>query len=171
MNNNLLYHPLDLDIRVVLREQADQLIETLDLPEIEELQEDENDNLLDIEVSVSLDSGISTPTLTELEKQLEEQLRGSNSQLLTPPTTLSIEPTPSTLSNEDETLPAAPRNQALHGNEISGSFDSRNIIQGSRNRTRRSAYITALGQTDKLVGYYASFITAVKAGGITKPPH
>ena len=171
MNNNLLYHPSDLDIGAVLREQADQLIETLDLPEIEELQEDENDNLLDIEVSVSLDSGISTPTSTELEKQLEEQLRGSNSQLLTPPTTLSIEPTPSTLSNEDETLPAAPGNQALRGNEISGSFDSRNIIQGSRNRTRRSAYITALGQTDKLVGYYASFITAVKAGGITKPPH
>ena len=80
--------------------------------------------------------------------------------------TLSIESTPSLSSNEDEALLAALGNRALRGNEISGNFDSRNVIQGSR--TRRSAYVAALGQTDKLIGYYASFNTAVKAGGITK---
>ena len=46
MNDNLLYHPLDLNIRVVLREQANQLIDTLDILEIEELQEDESEELL-----------------------------------------------------------------------------------------------------------------------------
>jgi hypothetical protein len=73
------------------------------------------------------------------------------------------------MSLNDEALPAALRNQALCGNEILGNFDSRNIIQGSR--TRRSAYVAALRQTDKLIGYYASFNTAVKAGGMTKPLH
>ena len=62
MNDNLLYHPLDLDIRVVLREQADQLIETLDLPEIEVILEDENGDLLNMDT----------------EKLLEEQLHGGN---------------------------------------------------------------------------------------------
>jgi hypothetical protein len=62
MNDNLLYHPSDLDIGVVLREQADQLIETLDIPEIEELIEDESRDLLDMHT----------------EKLLEEQLCGGN---------------------------------------------------------------------------------------------
>ena len=132
MNDNLLYHPSDLDIRAVLREQADQLIETLDLPEIEVILEDENGDLLDMDT----------------EKLLEEQLHGGNTQLPTPlstssdETTLSVEPTISTSSN-DEALLAALGNQALHGNEILGNFDSRNIIQGSR--TQRSTYMAALG--------------------------
>ena len=66
-------------------------------------------------------------------------------------------------------LLAAPGNEVYRGNEISRNIDSGNIIQGSR--TRRSAYTTVLQQTDKLVGYYTSFNTAVKAGGITKPFH
>jgi hypothetical protein len=76
-------------------------------------------------------------------------------------------------SNEDETLPAALGNTAQRGNEISRDFNPQNIVEGSRNRvsTRRSAYIAALQQTDKLVGYHASFSTAVKAGGMTKPLH
>ena len=83
MNNNLLYCPSDLDIGVVLRDQASQLIETLDIPEIEELLEDESEDLFDTitaEVLALLDSTeISTPSSTELENLLEEQLRGSNS--------------------------------------------------------------------------------------------
>jgi hypothetical protein len=173
MNDNLLYHPSDLDIGAVLREQADQLIKTLDIPEIEELLEDESEDLLDTVPALRDSTGISTPNSTELENLLEEQLHVTNSQLPTPSPTPSDESTHSllTLSNdtEDGALPAAPGNRAHRGNEISGNFDPQNIIQGSR--TRRSAYVAALGQTDKLVGYYASFSTAVKAGGMTKPPH
>jgi len=173
MNDNLLYHPSDLDIGAVLREQADQLIETLDIPEIEELLEDESEDLLDTVPALWDSTGISTPNSTELENLLEEQLHVTNSQLPTPSPTPSDESTHSllTLSNDtkDGALPAAPGNRAHRGNEISGNFDPQNIIQGSR--TRRSAYVAALGQTDKLVGYYASFSTAVKAGGMTKPPH
>ena len=96
MNDNLLYHPLDLDIRAVLREQADQLIEILDLPEIEVILEDESGDLLNMDT----------------EKLLKEQLHGGNTQLLTPlstssdETTLSVEPTISTSSNDEALLAA-----------------------------------------------------------------
>jgi hypothetical protein len=70
MNNNLLYCPLDLDISVVLRDQASQLIETLNILEIEELLEDESEDLFDTitaEVLALLDSTeISTLSSTEL---------------------------------------------------------------------------------------------------------
>jgi hypothetical protein len=64
-----------------------------------------------------------------MEKLLEEQLCGGNTQLPTPlPTssdeaTLSIELTLSMLSNEDETLLAALGNTAQQGNEISRDFN------------------------------------------------
>src|SRR5271165_4637278 len=35
-NNNLLYDPTSLDIGAVLKEEMDRLIETIDLPEIQE---------------------------------------------------------------------------------------------------------------------------------------
>ena len=128
MNDNLLYHPLDLDIRAVLREQANQLIDTLYIPEIEELQEDESEDLLNTALALQDSPGISTPNSTELEKLLEEQLHGDNPQLPTLSPTPSDEPISSlsTLSNntEDETLLAAPRNRALCGNEISENFNS-----------------------------------------------
>ena len=97
--------------------------------------------------------------------------------LATDPQALATDPqalanTLETPANELQTtvnLPAAPGNQAQRGNEISGNVDSGNIIQGSR--TQRSAYTTALQQTDKLIGYYALFNAAVKAEGITKLLH
>jgi len=167
-NNNLLYKPIDLDIGAKLEEHVDKLIEALELPEEQPIEPEnsESEDHLDI-VLESSDS-------TELDKLLEDHLHGSNSQLPTPSPTpsdepsLGIEPTPSILPNEDETLPAAPGNTALRGNEISGNLDPRNILQGSR--TRRSAYTTALQHTDKLVGYYSSFSTTRKAVN-TKPPH
>jgi hypothetical protein len=147
MNDNLLYHLLDLDIGAVLREQANQLIETLDIPEIEELLEDESEDLLDTVPALRDSTGISTLNSTELENLLEEQLHVTNSQLPTPSPTPSDESTHSllTLSNntEDGALLAAPGNRAHRGNEISRNFDPQNIIQGSR--TRRLAYVAALG--------------------------
>lgn len=75
MDDNLLYHPSDLDIRVVLREQADQLIEILDLLEYEDIEIAEDEDLLNT-VSDSLDSTrISTPSSIDVEELLEEQLR------------------------------------------------------------------------------------------------
>ena len=50
MDNNLLYHPSDLDIAAVQREQADSLIEAIELPEMQETEpdEDESEDLLDM---------------------------------------------------------------------------------------------------------------------------
>ena len=65
------------------------------------------------------------------------------------------------------TLPTAPRNQAQHGNEISRDINLENIVKGNR----RSAYMTALQHTDKLIGYYTSFSNTISTGDITKPLH
>jgi hypothetical protein len=175
---------LDLDIGVIIDEHVDKLIETLELPEmqgIELVDDDEILNTLTVEVPALLDpTGISTPRSTESGKSLDMQR-----QLLTPsrsPSVVSIDDAPENHpqapanhpqgpANHPQApanLPAAPGNQAQRGNEISGNLDSRNIIQGTR--TRRSAYATALKQTNELVGYYASFNTALKTVN-TKPPH
>jgi hypothetical protein len=58
------------------------------------------------------------------------------------------------------TLSNTPGNRAQRENEISADFDLQNIIQSSC--IRRSVYVTALKQTDKLVEYYSSFYTAKK---------
>ena len=47
MNNNLLYDPTDLDISTLLKEQADQLIETLELPEMQIIEDNESEDLFD----------------------------------------------------------------------------------------------------------------------------
>ena len=159
LNNNLLYNLTDLDIGDILKEQADQLIETLELPEIQVMEDDESEDLLD--------------TIKDIEKPLEEQQRQDNSQLLTPSPTPNANPMPSASNSNDTTttaLPAAPGNRASRGNEISGDFNVQNIVEGSRNRTRRSAYTTALGKIEELAGYYTSFCTASKAV-ISKPLH
>ena len=58
-NNNLLYDPSRLDIGAILKEQAEQLIETLDLPEMQvtEIENNENDLLdtLMVEVLAALE--------------------------------------------------------------------------------------------------------------------
>jgi hypothetical protein len=78
MNDDLLYHPLDLDIGAILKEHVDQLIETLDIPEmqISELSDDEylfETPITEAIAPISLDSiGVPTPNSTNLEKLLEE---------------------------------------------------------------------------------------------------
>jgi hypothetical protein len=80
MNDNLIYHPLDLDIGAILKEHTNQLIETLDIPEMQvseltELLDDEylfETPITEAIAPISLDSiGISTPNSMELEKLLE----------------------------------------------------------------------------------------------------
>ena len=46
MNDKLLYHSADLDIGAILKESADQLIETLDLPEMQAVDEIETLDIL-----------------------------------------------------------------------------------------------------------------------------
>ena len=47
MNNNLLYDPTDLDISALLKEQADQLIESLELLEMQIIEDNESEDLFD----------------------------------------------------------------------------------------------------------------------------
>ena len=48
MNNNILYHLADLDIRAILQEETDQLIKTVDIPKTQVivLADNENEYLL-----------------------------------------------------------------------------------------------------------------------------
>ena len=46
MNDKLLYYSADLDIGAILKESADQLIETLDLPEMQAVDEIETLDIL-----------------------------------------------------------------------------------------------------------------------------
>jgi hypothetical protein len=167
-----LYDPSELDLGAILKEEADQLIETLELPEMQEIEDAEGEDLLDtLETEVPAQPG--------LRKSLERP--SGARQLLSPSLTPSQapsdgSPTPSSgLSTPapstpliNEPLPAAPGNRAERGNEISAEFDPRNIIEGSR---RRAAYITALEKNNELSGYHASFVTAVKKGYEKRPPH
>ena len=160
MKDDLFYNPSDLDIGAILEEQAEQLIETLDIPKVQMVQlvDDESDDLLKTLT-------VEIPALPEPQGATESERSLKNQQLITPSSIPSIDPTPSI-----EALPAAPRNIANQGNEISRDFDLRNIMQGSRTRTssRRSAYTTALGKNNELSSYYSSFVTAMKTGYTTK---
>jgi hypothetical protein len=121
MNNNLLYHPTDLDIGDILKEYADKLIETLDIQEEDEIELMDDNSLVDTLT-------IEVPTMPEptKEKSLEDR------QLLTPSPTPSESPKPMDFEiviyqqapvNDPQTptnnpqasanLPAAPRNQAI----------------------------------------------------------
>ena len=101
-----------MDIRAILEEQAEQLIEFLDIPEVQVAQRVDNERGDLLETLIDEILGLQeTQGSTESEKSLENQ------QLIT------------LLS---EALPAAPRNTAHRGNEISGDLDPQNIVQSSR---------------------------------------
>src|SRR5438045_2718319 len=89
MNDNLFYDPSDLDIGDILKEEADRLIETLDLPEIQEPEsEAHKDDLLD---TIIIDSSNQFEGNEPSEKQQEDQ-QTLNVQLPTPSLTPSIKP-------------------------------------------------------------------------------
>ena len=110
MNDNILYHLVDLDIRAILQEEADHLIETLDIPETQVIELTDSEDLLDThtdEVFIELDSDTSH--------------EANQTQLRTPSITPSMES--SSLSSLDSIyieaqehlpapLPAAPGNRA-----------------------------------------------------------
>ena len=68
---------------------------------------------------------------------------------------------------EPTSQPTTPRNQTQQGNEISRDINPENILK----RTRRSAYIIVLQQSNKLIEYHALFNTTIRARGVTKPLH
>jgi hypothetical protein len=70
MNDNILYHLVDLDIRAILQEEADHLIETIDLPKTQviELTNNESEDLLNTE-PITLE-----PKTQELESEIESEL-------------------------------------------------------------------------------------------------
>ena len=158
--DDLLYHPSDLDIGAVVREEAEKLVETLELPEFQ-VEQIEDENLLETLTT-------EVPALPEpetLEKSVE------NRRLPTPLETQSVVPTVpnssntirllDSTSNSNTSLPAAPGNRAPRGNEISGELNKGNIVQGSRTRQsiRKNVHATALSRTNELGGYYSSFCT------------
>src|SRR5436309_14335549 len=82
MDNNLLYNPTNLVLSDMIKEEADRLIETLDIQEKETIEPTNNNSLLDTTISKA-----STITKTNNNTQLENQ------QLITPPPTPSLSPT------------------------------------------------------------------------------
>ena len=80
MNDNILYHLADLDIGAILQDEADHLIETLDIPKTQVIELADREDLLDThldEVFIELDSDTSH--------------EANQTQLRTPSITLSIE--------------------------------------------------------------------------------
>ena len=65
MNNNILYHLVDIDIRAILQEEADQLIKTLNiLDQVTKLADNDSEYLLDahiVEVPTMLESKMIEP--------------------------------------------------------------------------------------------------------------
>ena len=152
----------------MLKEEVDRLIETLDIQDKDTIEPTNDNSLLDTTITEA-----STITKTNNNTQLENQ------QLITPSPTPSLSPTPIrspkpmdfeiviNQPQEPTSQPTTPRNQTQQGNEISRDINLENILK----RTRRSAYITVLQQSDKLIGYHALFNTTIRAGGVTKPLH
>src|SRR5438270_2063834 len=79
MDNNLLYHPTNLVLSDIIKEEADRLIETLDIQEKETIEPTNNNSLLDTTITKA-----STITKTNNNTQLENQ------QLITPSLTPSL---------------------------------------------------------------------------------
>ena len=110
MNDKLLYYSADLDIGAILKESADQLIETLDLPEMQAVEEIET---LDIPEKLALETEDNESNLldtlvgqTESERPYEIQ----QTHLIT--LSLSIEPAnhlqaPTNYPQAPASLPAA----------------------------------------------------------------
>src|SRR5436190_5199891 len=102
MNDDLFYDLSDLDIGDILKEEVDRLIETLDLPEIQEPEsEAHKDDLLD---TIVIDSSNQFEGNEPSEKRQEDQ-RTPNIQLPTPSLTPSIEPA-NTCANMSADTPA-----------------------------------------------------------------
>src|SRR5436190_16988800 len=82
MDNNLLYHPTNLVLSDMIKEEVDRLIETLDIQEKETIEPTNNNSLLDTTITEA-----STITKTNNNTQLENQ------QLITSSPTPSLSPT------------------------------------------------------------------------------
>jgi hypothetical protein len=153
------YNPRDLDISAILKDYVDidQLIDTLDLPEYQELAAPEDDILDTIVVEV--------PAAPEPATAPGAKSLGQETHLPTP----SATPTPEQPAlPEQPVLPSAAGNIAPQRNQVYANLDKSNIIPGSR--TRHGAHAVAISQSSDLLGYYLAFSTAVKAE-TTKPPH
>src|SRR5436190_22247546 len=122
MKDDLLYDPLELDLGAILKEDAEQLIETLELPEMLITEDVENEHLYDtLETDVPAEPlhAKSQERLLENRQLLSPSLTSSTDPSSTPSSGLSSSPDPST----NEPLPAAPRNWADRENEITADFD------------------------------------------------
>ena len=68
MDNNLLYHPTNLVLSDIIKEEADRLIETLDIQEKETIEPTNDNSLLD---TLIIEGSTITKTInnTQLENQ------------------------------------------------------------------------------------------------------
>jgi hypothetical protein len=160
------YDPKELDIGSILKEHADELIETLELPEYRIQDLSEEDDVFDsITVEVP-----ATPSAIQSQqsKNLANPENTSTPQLSLP----TPSPTPPLSSTQEPARPGATGNTAPNRNRVYADFDEANITSGSRSRTRtrKAAHAVALSQTNHLVSYFSAFTTAVKLA-TTKPPH
>ena len=126
MNDKLLYYFANLDIRAILKESADQLIETLDLPEMQAVDKIET---LNIPEKLALETEDNESNLLNtLVRQTESKRPYEIQQTHLITLSLSIEPANylQALTNylqAPASLLAAPRNRAQRGNEISADLN------------------------------------------------
>lgn len=166
-DDNSLYRPDDLDIGAVIKEDAERLLEALELPENQPEAVGDNNDALDYIV-------VEVPGYRQ-----EDDHAGSTNQksmvtdggLLTPEASpppsfqdstilpISTQSTVGEAEITEEHLPGAQGNTAHRGNEISGEINPENVLTHSR----RSAHITSLEQVKNIQGYHAAFSAALNA--------
>ena len=178
-NDDQFYDPTDLDVGMVLREHAEQIIETLDLPELQPQEQDaDDDEVLDTIVVEVPSMPTSENTTPSTGRNTLSNTASNQIQLLTPSPSNSPEPPVSTAENAQTTggnnagelqLVQQPRHS-----EIDGQFSESNILPHGSDRvrrpSRRAVYATALSNTKNLDSYHTAFSTAINTIRTT-PPH
>jgi hypothetical protein len=178
------------DLAKQLPEQADQIVEVIEIPSISGPLIEELDTNTEEEEEEALEENRQTH-----QKQIEERYdtpRDStvDSKPKTPeplpisppmfPTPTSLSPTPLPNIDDQQAIDIEPltalnhrQNTASRANEISSDFSEENIIE-ERTRRRRQAYLTTLEQPEMLPGYLSTFTSGAQLrlhrGQLLPPP-
>ena len=181
-DHNSFWTPDDLDIGDILREDADQILDALDLPQIGTTDIPDDEVLDFIVVDHLSDHTQEAGPETEESSDREEGVASRDTpncdtpqQLLTPeespePTIgpmPTIAPAPAPESEPTNTRFISAQNEPVApGSRQFAGIDAGNVITSRR----RNAYLTTLAHNHELAGYYSAFSAALRTTE-TRRPH
>src|SRR5208282_5442939 len=180
-----LYDPRDIDIGF-LQNTVDTLLETLELPSIQEDSvDDEVYDTIVVDVTNTAQNTAqntakdSINLYTNLENQPTEAThlpspRSTPDRQATLSTRVDSDVVPDVTSLPEATrntasLPGTIGNTAPRRNDIYSDLDTSNILNTTR-RNRHTAHVAALQQVSNLSGYHAAFSSAIRTTTTTPTP-